>query len=111
MVTDPSPNPPLLPIARPLVADEMTRFKLFIVIQIFFLAISTFTGGFNYKLWSMLDSAILLQAIGVTGLVVILEEASHRRLAFRAGIVLYLCGVLDMGINVLISGVVGWKTP
>jgi hypothetical protein len=34
-----------------------------------------------------------------------------RRLAFRTAIVLYLLGLLDMGINVLISGVVGWQSP
>jgi hypothetical protein len=59
----------------------------------------------------MLDTALLIQSIGVTGLVVVLEEASLRRLAFRTAIVLYLLGLLDMGINVLISGVVGWQSP
>ena len=47
--------------------------------------------------------------IGVTALVVVLEEARHRRLAFKVAIVLYLLAVLDMGINVCISGVVGWR--
>jgi hypothetical protein len=42
-------------------------------------------------------------------LVVVLEEARLRRLAFRVAIVLYLLAVPDMGINVLISGVVGWR--
>ena len=91
------------------VADEMKRCTIFISIQIFFLVVSIFTGGFNYKLWSMLDSALLIQSLGVTGLVPVLDEARLRRLAFRAGIVLYLCAVLDMGINVLVSGVVGWR--
>lgn len=110
MNPEPASAPPslALPKRNPLV-DEMTRCKLFIFIQVFFLIVSIFTGGFNYKLWSMLDSALLIQAIGVTGLVVVLEEAHLRRLAFRAGIILYLLGVFDMGINVLISGVVGWK--
>lgn len=57
----------------------------------------------------MLDSALLIQSLGVTGLVPVLDEARWRRLAFRAGIVLYLCAVFDMGLNVLIAGVVGWK--
>jgi hypothetical protein len=91
------------------VADEMTRVKLFLGIQVFFLLISVFTGGFNFKLWSMLDTAIMIQSIGVTALVVVLEEARLRRLAFRTAIVLYLLAVLDMGINVCVSGVVGWK--
>ena len=93
------------------VADEVTRVKLFIGIQAFFLVVSIFTGGFHFKLWSMLDTALLIQSIGVTGLVVVLEEAPLRRLAFRVAIILYLLGLLDMGINVLISGVVGWQTP
>src|SRR5262245_21548450 len=93
------------------VADEVTRVKLFIGIQAFFLVVSVLTGGFHFKLWSMLDTALLIQSIGVTGLVVVLEEARLRRLAFKAAIVLYLLGLLDMGINVLVSGVVGWQSP
>ena len=92
------------------VADEVTRVKLFIGIQAFFLVVSVFTGGFHFKLWSMLDTALLIQSIGITGLVVVLEETRLRRLAFKAAIILYLLGLVDMGINVLISGVVGWKT-
>lgn len=91
--------------------DETTRVKIFLGIQAFFLVVSVFTGGFQYKLWSMLDTALLIQSIGVTGLIVVLEEARLRRLAFRAAIVLYLLALLDMGINVLISGVVGWRAP
>src|SRR5215470_2640392 len=93
------------------VADELTRVKMFMGIQAFFLVVSVFTGGFNFKLWSMLDTALMIQSIGVTALVVVLEDARHRRIAFKAAIVLYLLAVLDMGINVLISGVVGWKSP
>lgn len=90
---------------------ETTRVKLFLLIQGFFLVLSAFTGGFHYKLWSMRDTALLIQSIGVTGLVVVLEEAGLRRIAFKAAIVLYLLGLLDMGINVLVSGVVGWQSP
>jgi len=92
------------------VADELTRVKIFLGIQAFFLVVSVFTGGFNFKLWSMLDTALMIQSIGVTALVVVLEDARHRRFAFKAAIILYLLAVLDMGINVLVSGVVGWKT-
>ena len=98
------------PTVQTPVADELTRVKIFLGIQAFFLAVSVFTGGFNFKLWSMLDTALMIQSIGVTALVVVLEEARHRRLAFKAAIILYLLAVLDMGINVLVSGVVGWKT-
>jgi hypothetical protein len=101
-------NEPLPPSPA---VSEVTRVKLFLGIQFFFLVLSVFTGGFHVKLWSMLDTALLIQSIGVTGLVVVLEEASLRRLAFRTAIVLYLLGLLDMGINVLISGVVGWQSP
>src|SRR5262245_55827103 len=92
-------------------ASEITRVKLFLGIQFFFLVLSVFTGGFHFKLCSMLDTALLIQSIGVTGLVVVLEEARLRRLAFKAAIVLYLLALVDMGINVLISGVVGWQAP
>ena len=97
------------PWAQTRVADELTRVKIFLGIQAFFLVVSVFTGGFNFKLWSMLDTALMIQSIGVTALVVVLEEAKHRRLAFKVAIILYLLAVLDMGINVCISGVVGWK--
>lgn len=94
---------------RPAV-DEISRVKLFLGIQAFFLAVSVLTGGFHFKLWSMLDTALLIQSIGVTGLVPVLDEPRLRRLAFKAAILLYLLALIDMGINVLISGVVGWKT-
>ncbi len=112
MTTEQNPSTPVIgqPRLQAPVADELTRVKIFLGIQAFFLVVSVFTGGFNFKLWSMLDTALMIQSIGVTALVVVLEEARHRRLAFRVAIVLYLLAVLDMGINVLISGVVGWKT-
>ena len=102
--------PPVASDASAPVADELTRVKLFIGIQALFLVVSIFTGGFHFKLWSMLDTALLIQSIGITGLVVVLEEARWRRLAFKVAIILYLLGLLDMGINVLISGVVGWRS-
>ena len=95
---------------RAAVADELTRVKIFLGIQAFFLGVSVFTGGFNFKLWSMLDTALMIQSIGVTALVVVLDEALHRRWAFKIAVVLYLLAILDMGINVCVSGVVGWKT-
>jgi len=99
------------PKSDSVVVSELTRVKIFLGIQAFFLVVSVFTGGFHFKLWSMLDTALLIQSIGVTGLVLVLDEARPRRLAFNTAIVLYLLGLLDMGINVLISGVVGWQAP
>ena len=112
MNTEQKPVHPVLetPYLQPAVADELTRVKIFLGIQAFFLVVSVFTGGFNFKLWSMLDTALMIQSIGVTALVVVLEDARHRRLAFKAAILIYLLAVLDMGINVCISGVVGWGT-
>ena len=112
MNTEQTTVPPLVggSHVQPGVVDELTRVKIFLAIQAFFLAVSVFTGGFNFKLWSMLDTALMIQSIGVTALVVVLEEARHRRLALKVAIVLYQLAVLDMGINVCISGVVGWKT-
>ena len=112
MEPKPDPTKPVIenPWAQSHVADELTRVKIFLGIQAFFLVLSVFTGGFNFKLWSMLDTALMIQSIGVTALVVVLEDPRHRRLAFKAAIILYLLAVLDMGINVCVSGVVGWKS-
>jgi hypothetical protein len=112
MNTPQGSDPPVIgqPTLEGSVVDELTRVKIFLGIQAFFLAVSIFTGGFNFKLWSMLDTALMIQSIGVTALVVVLEEARHRRLAFKVAVFLYLLAVVDMGINVCVSGVVGWKT-
>ena len=112
MNTEEKPNLPVVDETKiaPTVVDEVARVKIFLGIQAFFLVVSVLTGGFHFKLWSMLDTALMIQSIGVTALVLVLEEARLRRLAFKVAIILYLLAVLDMGINVLISGVVGWKT-
>src|SRR5262245_49331551 len=109
MMSEQHSQPPTSRDSSAPVADEVTRVKLFIGIQAFFLVVSIFTGGFHFKLWSMLDTALLIQSIGITGLVVVIEEARWRRIAFKAAIILYLLALVDMGINVLVSGVVGWK--
>jgi hypothetical protein len=88
---------------------EMQRYQIFVGIQIFFLVISLITGGFNFKVWSMLDSSILIVSIGVTGLLFVLEETKLRKVIFYTSIILYLLAVVDMAINILISGAVGWK--
>jgi len=91
-------------------ADPLARVKIFIAIQVFFLLVSVITGGFHFRAWSMLDSALLIQSLGVTGLVVVLEGARAQRVAFRVAVALYLLAVLDMGINVVVSGIVGWQS-
>lgn len=88
---------------------EMGRYQIFVGIQLFFLLVSLITGGFNFKVWSMLDSAILIVSIGVTGLLFVLEETSLRKTIFYTAIVLYLLAVIDMAANILISGAVGWR--
>jgi len=106
--SQPVPQDELKPATN--AVDEITRVKIFLGIQAFFLVVSVLTGGFHFKLWSMLDTALMIQSIGVTALVLVLEEAGLRRLAFKTAVVLYMLAVVDMGINVLVSGVVGWKT-
>lgn len=90
-------------------ADPLARVKIFIGIQIFFLLVSIITGGFHFRAWSMLDSALLILSLGVSGLVVVLESPRAQRAAFRVAIALYLLAVVDMGINVVVSGIVGWQ--
>jgi len=46
---------------------EVKRIITLIVLQVLFLAISPLTGGLHYKMWSMLDGAILVLCIGLTG--------------------------------------------
>jgi hypothetical protein len=95
-------------IAPPL--DEMGRVKIFIGIQVFFLLVSCVTGGFQFRAWSMLDSALLIQSLGVSGLILVLDSAAARRRAFQVAMALYVLAVLDMGINVILSGIVGWHS-
>ena len=87
---------------------EMQRYQIFVGIQMFFLVVSLITGGFNFKVWSMLDTSILIISIGVTGLLFVLDDTKLRQTIFYAAIILYLLAVVDMAINILISGAVGW---
>ena len=57
----------------------------------------------------MLDTALLIQSIGITGIIPVIDEPRLRRLAFQVALVIYLVAIMDMGTNVLISGVVGWR--
>lgn len=88
---------------------EGQRIKTFVVLQIFFLLLSPLCGGFHYKMWSMLDTALLIGSIGITALVPVLESRRERSLTLRIAIVLYLAAIADMSINVLVSGWLGWQ--
>lgn len=88
--------------------NETQRYTVFVGIQIFFLVVSLITGGFNFTVWSMLDSSILIVSIGVAGLLFVIDDTKLRKVIFYVSIVLYLLAVLDMAANVLISGSVGW---
>jgi hypothetical protein len=87
---------------------ERGRVMIFLAIQVFFLAVSPIAGGFHYKLWSMLDSAILVVSIGLTGLLFVLESRRARKRLFALAILLYVLGVIDISVNILISGITGW---
>ena len=88
--------------------SEVQRYQTFVWIQVFFLGVSVFAGGFNFAVWSMLDTSLLIVAIGVAGLLFVVDDTALRRKIFHTTVILYLLAVLDMAINVLISGSVGW---
>lgn len=95
---------PTQPVSR----SEFQRYQIFVGIQIFFLAVSLITGGFNFTVWSMLDSSILIVSIGVSALLFVMDATNFRKKIFNVSVILYLLGVLDMAVNILISGSVGW---
>ena len=94
--------------AEEMAEAERNRVLIFILIQVFFLLLSPFAGGFNYKVWSMLDSSILVISIGLTGLMFVLGARRGRDLVFKAAVALYVLGVLDISLNILLSGWIGW---
>ncbi len=91
--------------------SETTRTNTFLIIQVLFLLVSPLTGGFHYKMWSMLDTALLIASIGITALVPVMETQRGRSLVLKLAIVLYVLAIIDMSVNVLISGWVGWNPP
>jgi hypothetical protein len=95
--------------ASPPTMSDAARVKMFLAIQVAFLMLTPFTGGFHFSLWSMMDTALMIQAIGVTAVVVVLDQEWMRVLAFRLAVCLYLSAIMAMGTAVLISGVVGWS--
>lgn len=88
---------------------ELARLKTFIGMQMFFLLATPFAGGGRFRIWSMLDTAVLVLSIGLTALAFVLESKEGRRRVFHAAAGLYLFGILDMAINILIFGVLGWR--
>ena len=87
---------------------EITRTTFFLGMQILCLVFSPLAGGFNRTVWSMLDSAILVLAIGVTSLIYVIDSSNYRRSALYTAIVLYMLAIVDMSANILITGWVGW---
>lgn len=88
---------------------ELARFKTFITIQVIFLCGSPLAGGLRFRPWSMLDTAILVLSIGLSGLAFVMESPAGRRRVLHIAGVMYLLAVLDMSINILLSGILGWK--
>ncbi len=110
-------QPPARPVARQSApppneaphAADIARMKAFLWIQILFLLASPLTGGFHFAMWSMLDTSLLLLSIGITNLAFVVESRASRRLIFQVAATIYIAGVIDMAINVLMSGVLGWR--
>ncbi|MGB0951892.1 MAG: hypothetical protein ACPG31_01585 [Planctomycetota bacterium] len=88
---------------------ETRRIKAFVAAQVFFAFGSLLAGGLRGRPWSLLDTAILLLSIGLTGLAFVLETRNGRRRVMRVAATFYLFGVIDMAFNILASGVLGLK--
>jgi hypothetical protein len=94
--------------AQAIPEEQKSRMFAFAVVQVVFLAVSPLAGGFHYEMWSMLDSSILVLSLGLTGLAFVLIDTKVRKAAITAALVLYVLGVLDISINILLSGWIGW---
>ncbi|PCJ52810.1 MAG: hypothetical protein COA70_11555 [Planctomycetota bacterium] len=88
---------------------ELSRIRGFIKLQVIFLFASPLAGGGHFKLWSMLDTAILVLSIGLTALAFVLESKAGRTRIMNFAVGLYLAAVVDMALNISIAGVLGWK--
>jgi len=95
--------------ASPSGSANSSRLRTFLTVQVMFLLITPFTGGFHFKAWSMLDTALMLGAIGMTALVPVMDTEPERRLVMRVAIGLYVLAIFDMSANVLVSGILGWN--
>ena len=94
--------------ASPSGSANPSRLRTFLMVQVIFLLITPLTGGFHFKAWSMLDTALMLGAIGMTALVPVMDSEPQRRLVLRIAIGLYVLAIFDMSANVVISGILGW---
>jgi hypothetical protein len=56
----------------------------------------------------MLDSALLVLAIGVSSLIYVIDSPNSRRTALYIATTLYMLAIVDMSINILITGWLGW---
>lgn len=88
---------------------EARRLRAFVMTQIMFAFGSLLAGGLRFRPWSMLDTAILLLSIGLTGLAYVSETRNGRRKVMLFAGTFYLLGVVDMAFNILASGVLGLK--
>ena len=91
-----------------LARDDGSRIRFLIRVQIAFPLVSLISGGFRFAWWSILDSALFLVALGALGLAPVFDEVARARI-IRLSVALYLAGVLDTALNVVLSGVYGWR--
>lgn len=87
---------------------EVTRATVLLAMQVLSLMFSPLAGGFHRTTWSMLDSALLVLAIGVTSLIYVIDSAYYRRIALYTAIAFYMLAIVDMSINILLTGWLGW---
>ena len=104
MVIDESPSPATVSMQYP----EQIHFLF--GVELAFLIASLACGGFRFEWWSMLDTSFFLLALGVLGLVPVLEGRLHA-VALQASILLYLAGLFDSALNIVLSGIWGWHFP
>lgn len=88
---------------------ELSRIRGFIKLQVLFLLASPLAGGGHFKLWSLLDTAILVMSIGITALAFVLESKKGRKQIMNLAVTLYLAAVIDMAVNISVAGILGWK--
>ena len=82
--------------------SDVIRVLVFLGIQGAFLFMSLFTGRFYTRVWSHLDSVLLLLSMGMTGMWFGLESEKRRKLVFRAALLFYVLAVLDMCLNIVL---------
>lgn len=88
---------------------ELARVRGFIKLQLLFLFASPLAGGGHFRLWSLMDTALLVLSIGITALAFVLETQSGRAKIMRVAIGIYILAVIDMAVNISVTGILGWK--